>query len=240
MVRLERLLANRGYCNRSEAKGFLRIHQVLVKGVRVEKPDTRVGESDVTINGEPIDPETLLLLVNKPVGVVCSHKEDAGSGGPSGPLVYELLPERWRRRDPQISSVGRLDKDTSGVLLLTDDGALLHRLTSPKHHVPRVYLATLDRDLRGNEGELFASGKMMLEREEKPLLPAKLEVLGPRSARLTLGEGRYHQVRRMFAATGNHVVALHRELFGTLGVEGVETGKCRSLTPAEEAALRGV
>jgi 16S rRNA pseudouridine516 synthase len=154
---------------------------------------------------------------------VCSHDDGEGR------LVYDLLPERWRRRDPKISTVGRLDKDTSGLLLLTDDGALLHRLTSPKHKVPKIYEATLDRPLRGDEAEIFASGTLILNGEKTPCLPAKLEVIDPTHARLEIIEGRYHQVRRMFAAVGNHVTALHRSTFGDLTLEDLEAGEYRLL-----------
>ena len=164
-------------------------------------------------------------MLHKPLGTTCSHKE-------SGPLIYDLLPTRWKRRDPQISSIGRLDKDTSGLLLLTDDGALLHKVISPKHHVPKRYFATLARPLRDDATALFASGSLMLEGEEKPLLPAELEVLSPTTARITLHEGRYHQVRRMFAAISNHVEALHRESVGGLILPtDLKAGEYRVLTP---------
>src|SRR5690606_27938447 len=157
------------------------------------------------------DPPSLFILMNKPLGVTCSHKEQ-------GDLVYELLPERWQRRNPPVATIGRLDKETSGVLLLTDDGQLIHKLTSPKHHVDRVYRATLARSVDASAIELFASGRMKLEGDEKPLLPAQLEIISEKQARITLHEGRYHQVRRMFASIGNEVVALHRERFGTFDV----------------------
>lgn len=229
MVRLERLLSNRGYCARSDSREYLKEHDVRAGDVRLSRGDVRVDPATIIIDGEPIDPETVLLMMNKPVGIVCSHREDAGGGGPSGPLVYSLLPQRYQYRDPTISSVGRLDKETSGLLLLTDDGALLHKLTSPKHHVPRVYHAVLDRDMKGNEAMVFASGTLMLDNETKPLLPAELEVIGPREARLTLHEGRYHQVRRMFAATGNHVLQLHRERFGPLTLSNLTPGEWRHI-----------
>lgn len=253
MLRLERLLANRGYCARSDAAGFLRRHTVLAGGKRLTRPDERVSEAAVTIDGQPIDPPTLLLMMHKPVGLTCSHAaEESGGGGKGGPegggrsgggggggggVVYDLLPERYRRRDPVVATVGRLDKDTSGLLLLTDNGPLLHRLTSPRHHVPRVYLATLDRDLAGTEAARFASGTLLLEGDDKPLLPAGLEPLGARLARVTLHEGRYHQVRRMFAAVGNHVVALHRERFGPLCLGDLPVSAVRPLSAEEANAL---
>ena len=126
----------------------------------------------------------------------------------------------FRLRDPALSTIGRLDKDTSGLLLITDDGALLHKIISPKNHVPKRYLATLEQPLRGDEAAIFASGTLMLEGEEKPLLPAALEVLSPTRAHVTVTEGRYHQVRRMFAAVGNHVSALHRDQLGGLALPG--------------------
>ncbi|MFN4242173.1 MAG: pseudouridine synthase [Tepidisphaerales bacterium] len=222
MIRLERLLANRGYCARSDVPGFLQAHDVRAAGVRLSRPAERVNPDAVTVDGVTIDPPTLVLVMNKPTGCTCSHRD-------AGPLVYDLLPQRYRRRDPPLATVGRLDKDTGGVLLLTDDGPLLHRLTSPKHHVPRVYVAELARPMTGSEAGVFASGTLTLEGDDKPLRPATLEPLGPATARVTLTEGRYHQVRRMFAAVGNHVVSLHRVAFGLLSADDLPAGAWRPL-----------
>jgi 16S rRNA pseudouridine516 synthase len=142
-------------------------------------------------------------------------------------------------RDPALSTVGRLDRDTSGLLLFTDDGALLHRIISPKSNVPKVYEATLANDLRGDEAATFASGTLLLESETTPLLPAELEVLAPRKARLTLHEGRYHQVRRMFAAVGNHVEALHRVSVGGLALGDLPAGEWRMLGEGAVASIFG-
>jgi 16S rRNA pseudouridine516 synthase len=170
-------------------------------------------------------------MLHKPVGVTCSHKEQ-------GPLVYSLLPERWRRREPAISTVGRLDKETSGLLLLTDDGALLHRIISPRSHVSKHYDVTLDRPLRGDEERIFGSGELMLEGETKPLLPVQMDVLSATRACLTLTEGRYHQVRRMFAAVGNHVTALHRDRVGDLVLpDDLPAGQYRILGQADLALV---
>jgi 16S rRNA pseudouridine516 synthase len=204
-----------GYGSRRDVQAMVRAGWVVLDGAPVLKADGRIAVSPdlpqrMLIRGEPVDPPPgMVLMLNKPLGVTCSHKDP-------GLLVYSLLPERWRRREPPLSTVGRLDKETSGLLLLTDDGALLHRIISPKAHVSKRYRVTLDRPLKGTEGSFFASGALMLESEEKPLAPAQLEVISEKEALLTVTEGRYHQVRRMFAAAGNHVHALHRERIGNL------------------------
>ena len=236
-IRLDRLLANLGYGSRSEVQHLVRIRAVTLGGVPVEDAGMRIAlaadlPSRLSVDEKPLDPlPGLALMLHKPLGVTCSHKE-------VGRLVYDLLPPRWRRRDPALSTVGRLDKETSGLLLLTDDGALLHRIISPKQHVAKHYLATLARPLRGDEAALFASGTLMLEGETKPLAPAVMEVLSPTSARVIVTEGRYHQVRRMFAAAGNHVDALHRERIGGLLLPAdLGAGEYRQLKPADVAAI---
>ncbi|HRE80265.1 MAG TPA: pseudouridine synthase [Opitutaceae bacterium] len=226
MRRLDQLLANLGYCSRRGARDFLKQHEVVLTGdtTRLSDSAIKVDPERLLINGEPLDhPDGLLLLVNKPTGLVCSHDER------EGPNVYSLLPERWRGRNPQITSIGRLDKDTSGLILLTDLTPLVHRLTSPKHHVPKRYLATLNGAVPESLIPLFAAGTLLLEGERAPCAPAHLEILGERRAALTLTEGRYHQVRRMFAAHGLTVLTLHRERFGSLTLSGVPEGQFKEL-----------
>ncbi len=214
-LRLDRLLGNLGYGSRREianmaARGRVRLDGAALRDAELRLPLNADTAARLTIDGEPVDPlPGVLLMLHKPVGVTCSHKE-------AGPLVFRLLPERWQRRDPAISAIGRLDKDTSGLLLLTDDGAFLHQIISPRRHIPKRYAATLDRPLRGDEAAVFASGELTLESEKTPLLPAALEIVDEREVVVTLTEGRYHQVRRMFAAVGNHVVALRRLSVGGL------------------------
>ncbi|MCX7513873.1 pseudouridine synthase [Frateuria hangzhouensis] len=222
-MKLVRLIANLGYGSRRDVMQLFREGRVTDAAGDVLYTDDRTVHGDVRIDGEPLDPPAgLVLLMHKPTGYTCSRKD-------AGRLVYDLLPPRWRRRDPALSTVGRLDRDTSGMLLLTDDGALLHRIISPRANVAKVYEAALARDLRGDEGALFASGTLMLESETTPLAPAQLTVLAPRRARLTVTEGRYHQVRRMFAASGNHVEALERVAIGRLTLEGLAPGQWRAL-----------
>jgi 16S rRNA pseudouridine516 synthase len=235
--RLDRLLANMGYGSRREVQQLVRYGAVTLDGARIDDADMRIAATPdltgrMTVSGQPLDPPPgMALMLHKPTGVTCSHKE-------TGALVYELLPGRWRQREPAISTVGRLDKDTSGLLLLTDDGGLLHRIISPRRHVPKRYLATLARPLTGDEVASFASGELMLEGEDKPLLPALLEPLSETTAWLTITEGRYHQVRRMFAAVGNHVAALHRDRIGALDLPtDLAAGTHRLMGEAEIAAV---
>ncbi len=236
-ARLDKLLAGMGYGSRREVESLIDQDRVLLDsqpildcGMKVELSDTLCTR--ISVEGEPLDPlPGMVVMLHKPLGVTCSHKE-------SGPLVYDLFPARWKRRDPQLSSIGRLDKETSGLLLFTDDGKLLHKIISPKHHVPKRYLATLAKPLREDAAAIFASGTLILEGEEKPLLPAELEVLSPTLARLTIHEGRYHQVRRMFAALENRVTVLHRESVGGLTLpEALKAGEYQLLTPSEIASI---
>jgi len=230
MRRVDQLLSSLGYCSRSEARDFLKKHAVTVRGKPFRDPSAKTSAADVLIDGEPLDhPEGLLLLLNKPLGLVCSHDVR------EGPRVYDLLPERWRNRNPQVTSIGRLDKETSGLILLTDQSELVHKYTSPKHKVPKLYRATVDRDLTPDLIPLFAAGAMMLEDEKAPCAPADLRLLPnePRTAELVLTEGKYHQVRRMFAATGFTVLTLHRVQFGRLTLGDLQPGEFRTATVDE-------
>jgi 16S rRNA pseudouridine516 synthase len=230
-MKLVKLIANLGYGSRRDVTAMFRAGMITDANGEVLYADDQVPHEAIRIEGEPLDPPAgLLLMLHKPVGYTCSTKDP-------GRIVYDLLPPRFRLRSPLLSTVGRLDRDTSGLLLLTDDGALLHRIVSPKTHLPKVYEAALADDLRGDEGDLFASGTLMLETENTPLAPAELEAVNPRRARLTLTEGRYHQVRRMFAAVGNHVVSLHRSRIGGLTLEGLPPGQWRALDESDRARL---
>ncbi|MBI2516183.1 MAG: rRNA pseudouridine synthase [Opitutae bacterium] len=222
--RLDQLLANLGYCSRREARGWIEAGRVTIAGEPADDFGRKADPATVRVDGEPLDhPDGLLLLLHKPLGLVCSHDDR------EGPRVYDLLPPRWRQRNPQVTSIGRLDKDTSGLLLLTDQSELVHRLTSPKHKVPKIYRATVDTDLSPGLGPLFASGTLQLKDEQEPCAPAQLRILGPREAELTLTEGRYHQVRRMFASQGCEVLTLHRARFGHLELGDLPAGQWREL-----------
>jgi 16S rRNA pseudouridine516 synthase len=231
-MRLTRLIANLGYGSQRDVKAMIRDGRLTLADGTVLTEQARAEHADIRLDGEVLDPpQGVVLMLNKPAGYTCSTADP-------GRIVYELLPPRFMRRNPIIAPVGRLDRDTTGLLLLTDDGPLLHRLTSPKHHVPKVYEVVLARPLDGTEAELFASGTLVLRSESTPLLPATLEVTGSHAARLTITEGRYHQVKRMFAATGNHVERLHRAGIGGLSLGDLPEGQWRVLGPEEVAALR--
>ena len=215
--RVDKLLSSMGYGSRKEVAqlakaGAITLDAAALLDVTRRIPATPDLPTRMKINGEALDPlPGMVILLNKPLGMTCSHKED-------GALVYDLLPERWKRRDPAISTIGRLDKQTSGLLLLTDDGDLLHRVISPRRCIRKTYRARLARPLTGTEAALIASGQLMLEGEDKPLAPAELDVISDTEALLSITEGRYHQVRRMFAASGNRVEELHRERLGGLSL----------------------
>lgn len=230
-TRVDKLLGSMGYGSRTEMARLGKAGGIVLDGVDLTDVSKRIAVTPdlparMEVDGRPLDPVPgLVMMLHKPLGMTCSRKED-------GALVYDVLPPRWKRRDPAISTIGRLDKATTGLLLLTDDGDLLHRVISPKRHVAKVYRATLARPLVGTEGEVFAAGGLVLEGEDKPLSPAVLEVLSPTEARLTVTEGRYHMVRRMFAAVGNHVEGLHRERVGGLALpDDLAPGDWRLLDP---------
>ncbi len=230
-MRLVRLIGNLGYGSRKEIAAMFREGRITDASGEVLYADDKVDHADIRLDGEPLDPPPgLLIMLHKPIAYTCSTKDQ-------GRIVYDLLPARWRLRSPLLSTVGRLDRDTSGLLLMTDDGALLHRISSPKSHLAKVYVATLASPLRGDEAATFASGTLMLESEQTPLLPAGLDVLDAHTARLTLTEGRYHQVRRMFAAIGHHVEALHRERVGGLSLGDLPLGEWRALDARDVAQL---
>ena len=235
--RIDKLLSSMGYGSRNEMARLAKAGGIVLDGGELSDASLRISVTPdlprrMQIDGEALDPLAgLVILLNKPLGMTCSHKED-------GPLVYDILPKRWRARDPAISTIGRLDKQTSGLLLLTDDGGLLHRIISPRRHIKKTYRARLARPLAGTEGAVFASGNLLLEGEEKPLAPAELNVVSQTEALLSVTEGRYHQVRRMFAATGNHVEELHRERLGGLSLpDGMAPGQWKLLNEDEIALI---
>lgn len=200
----------------------MRAGRLTIAGQLARASDEKVLPDDVRVDGVALEaPAGLLVCLHKPPGCVCSRDTREGQ------TVFDLLPARWSRRNPPITTVGRLDRDTTGVLLLTDLGELVQRWTSPRHKVPKVYEVSVDRDLERALIERFAAGTLLLPDEDRPCLPAKLELLGACQARLELVEGRYHQVKRMFASQGFTVTRLHRSRFGEFDVAGLAEGEWR-------------
>lgn len=241
-LRLDRLLANMGYGSRKDIQALVKFGRITLDGAPVSDADMHITIEPqliarMRIANEPLDPPPgVIVMMHKPLGVTCSHKE-------TGPLIYDLLPLRWRARKPAISTVGRLDKETSGLVLMTDDGALLHKIIAPKSNVTKRYRAALARPLSGKEQDVLASGTLMLDGETKPLLPVAMDVAADCDIRapivnVTLSEGRYHQVRRMFAALGNHVTSLHRVSIGGLVLpHDLDAGKYRILDDGEKRLI---
>ena len=227
-MRLDALLSQHGYCSRKDAKAWVKKGRITnSKGEPFAKADAKVEPQDILIDGCTIPfLHGLYIALNKPLGYTCSHKEQ-------GQLVDELLPEQWQARKGGVQSVGRLDKETSGLLLLTDDGQFVHRLTSPKKHVPKRYRFTTEAPIPQSAIAQFASGEHLLTGENTPCLPAELHIESETSGTLILHEGRYHQVRRMLASVGAPVISLHREAIGTLELDSLhlEAGEWAEIDP---------
>ena len=231
-MRLDDILFSQGFGSRRECAGLLAARLVRIAG-RIETDPA----CDLTTDGLQFEVEgqawtfqaTSLVLLHKPAGYECSQKPTAW------PSVMLLLPAALRRRG--IQPVGRLDQDTTGLLLLTDDGKLIHRLTSPKHHVPKVYEVGCDRPVAAAQIEQMLRG-VVLDDDPLPVLAEGCELTGEKSLRLTLIQGKYHQVKRMVAAVGNHCTSLHRSAFGALTLaDGPAPGQWRFVSDAERAAL---
>lgn len=231
MERLDKLLANTGRWSRKEAHELIRSGRVRVEGAVAKAKDQKVPpEAAVTVDGEPLAPPgPTYLMLHKPAGVISSTDD------PREETVLSLLPEHLRRRG--LFPVGRLDKDTTGLLLLTDDGPLAHALLSPRRHVDKVYAVEVAGTLDREDVAAFAAGMTLAD--GYTCLPAALEPTGPNQGLVTLREGKYHQVKRMCAARGKPVTRLERVRFGPLALDrALLPGQWRPLTGEEAALLR--
>jgi 16S rRNA pseudouridine516 synthase len=211
-MKLAQLLFSQGFGSRRDCDELIHGGTVEIGGIVVDDPAAVVDPVglEFSVQGKPWTyHERAIVMLNKPAGYECSQKPK------SWPSVLTLLPPPLRRRG--LQPVGRLDQDTTGLLLLTDDGALIHRLTSPKRHVPKVYLADLAEPLTDRQIAQLLHG-VVLNDDPKPVRAAAAEAVAERQLRLTLTEGKYHQVKRMVAAAGNHVAGLHRSQFGALAL----------------------
>ncbi len=230
MERLDKRLAASGRWSRTEARALVKAGRVTVDGAVCRAPEQKIdGAAAVAVDGAPVDSGPVYLMLNKPAGVVSSTAD------PRETTVLSLLPEEYQRRG--LFPAGRLDKDAEGLLLLTDDGPLAHRLLSPKYHVDKVYYVEVDGVLDESDVSALADGVVLGDGAR--CLPAGLEVLeGGRSARVTLREGKYHQVKRMLASRGKPVTYLKRIAFGPLVLDpSLPKGGWRALNLPEIQAL---
>lgn len=225
-MRLDKYLCHATGLSRSNAQKVIRRSQVTVDGVVVRDPSYKTGERSQVVWREQ---EVALqghryFMLNKPQGVICATSD------PSHRTVLDLLEVDIKKG---LHAAGRLDIDTTGLVLISDDGDWTHRITAPSHKCSKRYRVTLAEPLDESAVMQFAEG-VELRNEEKKTKPATLEIITPTEVLITIGEGKYHQVKRMFAAVGNHVVALHREAIGGLQLdEGLATGEYRELSKAE-------
>ena len=228
-MRLDKLLSNLGVASRAECRRLLRAGRVRVAGECWRDGARNVPEgAEICMDGVPLDTRTVRhLMLNKPAGVLTATEDGKQA------TVMELLPALYRACG--CMPVGRLDKDTTGLLLLTTDGTLAHRLIAPERHVDKVYEAEVEGALEEADIAAFAQG---IPLKDFTALPARLEILGPGRGRVTVREGKYHQVKRRFGARGKPVLRLHRTAFGPLALDaGLAPGKYRELTEKEIAAL---
>jgi 16S rRNA pseudouridine516 synthase len=240
-MRLDDLLFSQGFGTRRVCAGLIQQGLVQFPGLESARDATEIIATDgmpFTVQGKAWQyHEKAYLLLHKPAGFECSHRPGAW------PSAYSLLPAPLRQRPTKgvvqgVQAIGRLDQDTTGALLLTDDGQFLHKMSSPKHHVPKVYQITTDREVDAKQIEQLLTG-VVLNDDPKPVKAAAAVQIGEKTLEMTLTEGKYHQVKRMIAAVGNHVVALHRSQIGSLVLgDDLPSGQWRWLSATEIHALQ--
>ena len=227
-MQLERLLQKHGFGTRKGCRALIRQERVAVNGVVCDDPFAEIPTDDLVFSVDGVDwpyREFATVILNKPAGYECSRKPQ------HHPSVLELLPVPLRERG--VQPIGRLDEDTTGLLLITDDGQLNHQLSSARRKVPKVYRVTTRHPVDEAQIAQVLAG-VLLNDEPAPIAAAGAEIMGDRLLRLTITEGKYHQVKRMVAAVGNRVDALHREAVGELTLPGhLQPGEWCWLTPAD-------
>ncbi|MGJ7494156.1 pseudouridine synthase [Variovorax sp. RT4R15] len=237
---LQDILYSQGFGTRRVCAGLIQQGFVTIAGAVVADSAVDLAAQGLrfTVQGtEWAYHEKAYLMLHKPAGTECSQKPS------TWPSIYTLLPSPLRLRPNKgavqgVQAIGRLDQDTTGLLLLTDDGQFIHRMGSPKHHVPKVYEVTVKHPLDESQLQKLLAG-VVLDDDPKPVLAAACEAVAPLHLRLTLTEGKYHQVKRMVAAVGNRVEALHRSSIGALALpEDLAPGQWRWLSAEQVEALR--
>lgn len=231
MERIDKIIASQGLYSRSDVKYLVSRKRVAVDGKTVTSASQKADaeKNEITLDGKPfLVQKQVYLMLHKPKGYVSATEDKKQQ------TVLELVPAKWKGRD--IFPAGRLDKDTTGLMILTDDGVLAHNILSPKKHIQKVYRVELDIPVTEEMRAGFAAG---VELKDGICKAAELKILGERTAEVTLKEGRYHQIKRMFGCYGAKVVELHRLAMGELYLpEDLAEGECRELTEAELQSLQ--
>ncbi len=234
MERLDKLLCSQSTLTRSEASRAIRSGRVTVDGAVCRQAAQKVDPTTqtVAVDGRALTyARHVYWMLNKPAGILCVSRD------PKAPTVVDLLPADEQRRG--LFPAGRLDKDTHGLVLITDDGDFAHRMLSPRHHIPKTYLARLDKPLTEMAAEAFRAGPLLEDGTQ--CLPAQVKVLEegePPLVEVVIYEGKFHQIKRMFAAVGCHVEWLKRIKMGGLALdENLAEGECRLLTPEEKDGI---
>ena len=228
-MRLDKFLANSGIGTRSEVKRFIKNKRVKVNGEIIKNDSFDVDETKDKVYFDDLEvkyKKFYYVLLNKPKGYVSATIDNVY------PPVTDLIPEFAFAK---LNPVGRLDVDTTGALLLTNDGDLAHKLISPKYHVSKVYEVEVDKKLDPKLVKLFKKG---IELDSELTLPSDLEIIDEKHAELTLYQGKFHQVKRMFKKFDYNVLELNRKSFAFLNVNDLNLGEYRELTPEEERALK--
>lgn len=231
MERLDKILVSQGIGSRKEVQKAIHSKRVRIDGVAITKPDYKIDPErcEITVDGQVLNvKQHVYIMLNKPAGYVSATEDNLNR------TVLELVPKELYRKG--LFPAGRLDKDTEGLMIITDDGEFAHRLMSPKHHVFKTYYAELDKTPTQDDINCFESG-MVLE-DGTALMPAKLAVLADKKARVVIGEGKFHQVKKMFAARGIKVLYLKREKIGGLELDSdLPKGSCRELSKSDKDVI---
>lgn len=231
MERLDKVLVSQGIGSRKEVQKLIRSKRVSADGTVITKPDFKLdaGRCVIAVDGQAVNVKKhVYIMLNKPSGYVSATEDNLSK------TVLELVPDDLYRRG--LFPAGRLDKDTEGLMIITDDGDFAHRLLSPKNHIFKTYYAELDQTPSDEDKKAFENG-LVLE-DGTSLLPAELEVVADKKARVKICEGKFHQVKKMFAARGMRVNYLKREKIGGLRLDGnLSKGSCRELTNMEKETV---
>lgn len=231
MERIDKIISSQGKYTRSEIKKLAVKGKILVDGIVIKKTDMKIDKnnSKIVINGEELNfKEHLYLILNKPKGYVSATEDRRDK------TVLDLVPEKLYR--DSLFPAGRLDKDTTGLMIITDDGELAHNILSPKKHIKKIYEVVLDIPVTEKMVEKFANGIKLNDGECKSAI---LEITGEKTCKVTITEGRYHQIKRMFGCCKAKVIELNRICMGNLFLpENLELGECRELLTEELALLQ--